>query len=78
MKALIFALDGTLIDSAYRHTLSWQEAMAEIGFEVPAWEVHRRIGISGTLLVKSLARQRGRHFDDDSKNSRQIYAGGHA
>jgi HAD superfamily hydrolase (TIGR01549 family) len=75
MKALIFDLDGTLIDSVYRHTLSWQEAMTEVGFEVPSWEVHRRIGISGKLLVKSLARQRGRHFDDaviDKLERRQV------
>ncbi len=64
MKALIFDLDGTLIDSVYPHTLAWQETLDECRMSVPAWEVHRYIGISGKLLVKALGRARKRAFDD--------------
>lgn len=64
MKALIFDLDGTLIDSVYPHTLAWQEALNEVGMPVAAWEIQRHIGISGKLLVKTLGRARGRSFDD--------------
>ncbi len=63
MKALIFDLDGTLIDSVYPHTLAWQAALDEAKMQVPAWEIHRLIGISGKLLVRSLARRRGRTFE---------------
>jgi HAD superfamily hydrolase (TIGR01549 family) len=31
----------------------------------PAWQIHRRIGMSGTLLVKAVAREHGRAVDDD-------------
>jgi beta-phosphoglucomutase-like phosphatase (HAD superfamily) len=31
MKALIFDLDGTLVDSVYAHVLAWQLAFAEAG-----------------------------------------------
>jgi HAD superfamily hydrolase (TIGR01549 family) len=74
MKALIFDLDGTLIDSVYPHTLAWQSALAEFGLEVPAWQIHRRIGLSGRLLVKSLARRQDRELSDatlDALESRQ-------
>jgi HAD superfamily hydrolase (TIGR01509 family) len=64
MKAFIFDLDGTLLDSVYTHTLAWQRALAGIGMECAAWEIHRRIGMSGKLLVKSLARRRGRHLSE--------------
>jgi HAD superfamily hydrolase (TIGR01549 family) len=64
MKALIFDLDGTLIDSVYPHTLAWQETLNEFRMPVPAWEIHRYIGISGKLLVKALGRARKRAFDD--------------
>jgi HAD superfamily hydrolase (TIGR01509 family) len=64
MKALIFDLDGTLIDSVYPHTLAWQQALAGIGMQCPAWEIHRRIGMSGKLLVKAIARQQGRELSD--------------
>jgi len=64
MKALIFDLDGTLIDSVYPHTLAWQQTLHEAELRVPAWEVQRHIGISGKLLVRTVARARGRSFDE--------------
>lgn len=64
MKALIFDLDGTLIDSVYPHALAWQQTLNEADLPVPAWEVQRHVGISGKLLVKTLARARGRAFED--------------
>jgi HAD superfamily hydrolase (TIGR01509 family) len=60
MKALIFDLDGTLIDSVYAHTLAWQKALSEAGLLSPAWSIHRRIGMSGELLVKAIAREQGK------------------
>jgi HAD superfamily hydrolase (TIGR01509 family) len=64
MKALIFDLDGTLIDSVYAHTLAWQKAFGQIGIESPAWAIHRRIGMSGRLLAKAVAREHGRELSD--------------
>jgi len=29
MKALIFDLDGTLVDSAYAHAIAWQKALSD-------------------------------------------------
>jgi HAD superfamily hydrolase (TIGR01509 family) len=60
MKALIFDLDGTLIDSVYAHTSAWQETFADIGLTIPAYSIHRRIGMSGELLVKAVARAHGK------------------
>ena len=60
MKALIFDLDGTLIDSVYAHTFAWQKTLAEFGLHAPAWSIHRRIGMSGELLVKAIARKQGK------------------
>src|ERR1700753_2677995 len=64
MKALIFDLDGTLVDSVYPHTLAWQKALSEAGMECAACTIHRRIGMSGRLLVKAVAREHGRKIDD--------------
>ena len=35
MWALIFDLDGTLIDTVYAHVFAWQRALAESGRRVP-------------------------------------------
>jgi HAD superfamily hydrolase (TIGR01509 family) len=60
MRALIFDLDGTLIDTVYAHVFAWQRAMAENGFGVDGWRIHRRIGMSGGLFARALAKEIGR------------------
>jgi beta-phosphoglucomutase-like phosphatase (HAD superfamily) len=45
MRALIFDLDGTLIDSVFAHVLAWQKSFAAAGPRVSAWSIHKkRIG----------------------------------
>ncbi len=60
MKALIFDLDGTLVDTVYGHALSWQRALSEAGIETDAARLHRRVGMAGNLLVDESAREAGR------------------
>ncbi len=37
MRALIFDLDGTLVDTVYAHVLAWQLAFAEAGLSIDGW-----------------------------------------
>jgi HAD superfamily hydrolase (TIGR01509 family) len=61
MKALIFDLDGTLIDTVFAHVLAWQRAFAELkGLAVPAWSIHQKIGLSGRLLALATGRELNR------------------
>lgn len=62
--ALLFDLDGTLVDSVYQHVLAWREALEEAGIELSVWRIHRRIGMSGGLFVNALARETGRPLTD--------------
>jgi HAD superfamily hydrolase (TIGR01509 family) len=57
--AFLFDLDGTLVDSVYQHVLAWREALEEVGLSLAVWRIHRRIGMSGGLLVQALAREIG-------------------
>ena len=59
LPGLLFDLDGTLVDSVYQHVLAWQEALAEEGIDLSVWRIHRRIGMSGGLFVRALAREVG-------------------
>ena len=60
MKAIIFDLDGTLIDTVYAHVFAWQRAFAEAGILIDGWKLHRRIGMSGGLFTRAAARELGR------------------
>jgi HAD superfamily hydrolase (TIGR01549 family) len=57
--ALLFDLDGTLVDSVYQHVLSWREALECCGIELSVWRIHRRIGMSGGLFAQALLRETG-------------------
>jgi HAD superfamily hydrolase (TIGR01549 family) len=58
--AFLFDLDGTLVDSVYEHVLAWREALEAEGIQLDVWRIHRRIGMSGGLLVNALLRETGR------------------
>src|SRR5262249_32266802 len=53
MHALIFDLDGTLVDTVYAHVLAWQRALGEVGVEVDGHRLHRHVGSSGRLSGRS-------------------------
>jgi HAD superfamily hydrolase (TIGR01509 family) len=63
--AFLFDLDGTLVDSVYQHVLAWHEALAREGIELSIWRIHRRIGMSGGLLVNMLLRETGVTLDGE-------------
>jgi HAD superfamily hydrolase (TIGR01509 family) len=65
MRALIFDLDGTLVDTVYGHVFAWQRALAEAGLAIEGWKVHRRIGMSGGLFTRAVAREAGRPLSDE-------------
>jgi HAD superfamily hydrolase (TIGR01549 family) len=59
VTALLFDLDGTLVDSVYQHVLAWREALEAMAIELSVWRIHRRIGMSGGLFVDALLRETG-------------------
>ena len=64
--ALLFDLDGTLVDSVYQHVIAWQEALAECGIPLSVWRIHRRIGMSGGLFLDALQRETGQRLDAET------------
>ena len=47
MHALVFDLDGTLVDTVYAHVLAWQGELEEAGLVVDGYRLHRHVGSSG-------------------------------
>jgi len=63
--AFLFDLDGTLVDSVYQHVVAWREALEYAGIHLAVWRIHRRIGMSGGLLLNALLRETGRPVTPD-------------
>jgi HAD superfamily hydrolase (TIGR01509 family) len=62
--AVLFDVDGTLVDSNYLHVHAWQRAFVTEGVTVEAWRIHRCIGMDGAALMKTLSGD----ADDDVRN----------
>lgn len=69
--AFLFDFDGMLIDSVYQHVFAWQEAILKDGIELSVWRIHRRIGMSGGLLVNALSRETDRRLAEQEANQLQ-------
>jgi HAD superfamily hydrolase (TIGR01549 family) len=73
--AFLFDLDGTLVDSVYQHVLAWREALERAGISLSVWRIHRRIGMSGGLLINALLREVGRDVTpEETERLRQLHA----
>jgi HAD superfamily hydrolase (TIGR01509 family) len=65
MRAVIFDLDGTLVDTVYGHTLAWWRVLEEANLQVASWKVHRLIGMSGGLITRAAGHEIGRDLSEE-------------
>jgi len=64
-RAVLFDVDGTLVDTNYLHTVTWWQALAQGGHHIPMTDIHRSIGMgSDQLLDRLLPDGRDRGADD--------------
>ncbi len=54
VRAVIFDVDGTLVDTNDLHTASWVEAFRRFGHEVPFETVRRQMGKGGDQLMPAV------------------------
>src|SRR3954470_1268466 len=66
IKAVIFDIDGTLVDSNLQHVEAWRVAFAHFGKELAVDEVHEQIGKGGDQLMPVfLSRHEIERFGND-------------
>ncbi|MHB1535310.1 MAG: HAD family hydrolase [Acidimicrobiales bacterium] len=53
-RAVLFDIDGTLVDSNYLHVAAWQEAFDACEHHVAAARIHRCIGMDSEALLAEL------------------------
>lgn len=52
--AVLFDIDGTLVDSNFLHVDAWNSAFTDLGLAVSAWRIQRAIGADASELLGQL------------------------
>ncbi|MCP2032300.1 HAD superfamily hydrolase (TIGR01509 family) [Okibacterium sp. HSC-33S16] len=71
--AILFDVDGTLVDSNYLHVEAWAHAFADLGVDVPAWRIHRAIGQDSARLLDALLGEKADELGDRGKELHSQY-----
>ncbi|HEY3482930.1 MAG TPA: HAD family hydrolase [Streptomyces sp.] len=64
--AVLFDIDGTLLDTVYLHTVAWWEATRQQGHQVTMARIHRSIGMGSDHLLDALLGEDRDHDEDDT------------
>jgi HAD superfamily hydrolase (TIGR01549 family) len=72
-KAVLFDIDGTLVDSNYLHVEAWGRALVAAGHPVAAWRVHRAIGMGSAELLAALVGDDAERIADEAKRLHGAY-----
>lgn len=62
--AVLFDLDGTLVDTVERRIAAWEDALTEAGYPTPREQLAPLIGLDGRRLAREIAAVAGRPIDD--------------
>jgi HAD superfamily hydrolase (TIGR01549 family) len=58
--AILFDLDGTLLDNNYEHVVAWRSALRRERVNISTAFLHRCIGMRGELLIRAVSKEVGR------------------
>jgi HAD superfamily hydrolase (TIGR01509 family) len=72
-KAVLFDIDGTLVDSNYLHVDAWHQAFQSLGVDVEAWLIHRSIGQDAGELLTSLVGEQDEEWITRAKKLHAAY-----
>ena len=73
--AVLFDLDGTLVDTVPARISSWRETFDEAGIRVDDARLEPMIGMDGRALAREIARGAGRTLDDEEAERLDRLAG---
>jgi HAD superfamily hydrolase (TIGR01549 family) len=73
ISAVLFDVDGTLVDSNFLHVDAWSRAFDEMGAPVDSWRIHRAIGQDSARLLESLVGDRDEEWTDRAKDLHSRY-----
>jgi beta-phosphoglucomutase-like phosphatase (HAD superfamily) len=54
VRAALFDVDGTLVDTNYLHAVTWWEAFTQAGYQPAMADIHRAIGMGSDQMLDKL------------------------
>lgn len=54
VRAALFDVDGTLVDTNYLHAVTWWQAFSQAGYQPPMADIHRAIGMGSDQMLDKL------------------------
>ena len=72
-SAVLFDIDGTLVDTNYLHVDAWLRAFADVGRPVDAWRIHAAIGMDSAKLLETLLGEDVERLGDAAKERHGIH-----
>ena len=73
-SAVLFDIDGTLVDTNYLHIDAWLRAFADIGHPVDAWRIHAAIGMDSAKLLDALLGEDAERLGDAAKQRHRVHS----
>lgn len=73
LSAVLFDVDGTLVDSNFLHVDAWSRSFAEMGAPVDSWRIHRSIGQDSARLLEALVGERDDEWIQRAKDLHSQY-----
>jgi HAD superfamily hydrolase (TIGR01509 family) len=71
--AILFDIDGTLVDSNYLHVAAWSRTFTELDVPVDSWRIHAGIGMDSGKLLDDLLGDRKDELEDKAKKLHTKY-----
>lgn len=65
--AVLFDIDGTLVDSNFLHVEAWDAAFSDLDLAVPSWRILRSIGADSSQLLDDLIGDQPNDVKDRAK-----------
>lgn len=73
LPAVLFDIDGTLVDSNYIHVAAWSRALEKLEVPVDSWRIHRAIGMDSQKLLESLLKDRAEELGERASSLHSKY-----
>jgi HAD superfamily hydrolase (TIGR01549 family) len=72
-QAVLFDIDGTLVDSNYLHVEAWSRALVAVGHPTDSWRIHRGIGMGSGQLLATLVGEDADRIAEEAKRLHGLY-----